>query len=232
MCSPVQVAVPLPAQGPTLSLQVKSSSSGSQKGIPRGERHRKNGFYGFIFKKQKRLKKSFISNPAWGCEWGIERIEKGTHPPLGRVQLFPGSLQHAGQVRGRPHPSRPASSMGSSHCCQQVLEVWEPRLKAALFTSVVTPALPPWMFSGPHHWALRVGRQARPGGSAWPSPLAASSMPSVTQQGSRGGGRHRAGRGCRDTMTIWKGKSPANLHRFLTLPLHQGGPFSHSPSRG
>ena len=127
-------------------MQVKSSSSGSQKGIPRGERHRGNGFYGFIFKKQKRLKKSFISNPARGCEWGIARTEKGTHPPLGRVQLFPGSLQRAGQVRGRPSPFLPhllhgqltllpASSRGK--------EVWEPRRKAAFFTSAVTPALPP-----------------------------------------------------------------------------------------
>ena len=140
------MVVPLPAQGPTLSLQVKSSSSGSQKGIPRVERHRRNGFYRFIFKKPKRLKKSFISNPAWGCEWGIERTEKGTHPPLGRVQLFPGSKQCAGQVRGRPLPFLPcllhrqltllpASSRGK--------EVWEPRLKAAFFTSAVTPALPP-----------------------------------------------------------------------------------------
>ena len=140
------MVVPLPAQGPTLSLQVKSSSSGSQKGIPRVERHRRNGFYRFIFKKPKRLKKSFISNPAWGCEWGIERTEKGTYPPLGRVQLFPGSLQCAGQVSGRPLPFLPhllhgqltllpASSRGK--------EVWEPRLKAAFFTLAVTPALPP-----------------------------------------------------------------------------------------
>ena len=99
-----------------------------------------------FFKNKKRFKKSFISNPAWGCEWGIERTEKGTHPPLGRVQFFPGSLQCAGQVRGRPLPFLPrllhgqltllpASSRGK--------EVWEPRPKAAFFTSAVTPALPP-----------------------------------------------------------------------------------------
>ena len=99
-----------------------------------------------FFKNKKRFKKSFISNPAWGCEWGIERTEKGTHPPLGRVQLFPGSKQCAGQVRGRPLPFLPcllhrqltllpASSRGK--------EVWEPRLKAAFFTLAVTPALPP-----------------------------------------------------------------------------------------
>ena len=99
-----------------------------------------------FFKNKKRFKKSFISNPAWGCEWGTARTEKGTHPPLGRVQFVPGSLQCAGQVRGRPLPFLPrllhgqltllpASSRGK--------EVWEPRPKAAFFTSVVTPALPP-----------------------------------------------------------------------------------------
>lgn len=99
-----------------------------------------------FFKNKKRFKKSFISNPAWGYEWGIERTEKGTHPPLGRVQLFPGSKQCAGQIRGRPLPFLPcllhrqltllpASSRGK--------EVWEPRPKAAFFTSAVTPALPP-----------------------------------------------------------------------------------------
>ena len=140
------MVVPLPAQGPTLSLQVKSSSSGSQKGIPRVERHRRNGFYRFIFKKPKRLKKSFISNPAWGCEWGIERTEKGTHPPLGRVQLFPGSKQCAGQVRGRPLPFLPCllhRQLTLLPASYRSKEVWEPRPKAVFFTSAVTPALPP-----------------------------------------------------------------------------------------
>lgn len=58
---------------PPVSIWVKSSHLGPETGIPRGERHQRDRFYRFIFKKQKqRLKKSFISNPAWGCGWGIE----------------------------------------------------------------------------------------------------------------------------------------------------------------
>ena len=97
-------------------------------------------------KTKKGLKSPSFPTLPGGCEWGIERTEKGTHLPLGRVQLFPGSLQRAGQVRGRLSPFLPrllhgqltllpASSRGK--------EVWEPRRKAAFFTSAVTPALPP-----------------------------------------------------------------------------------------
>jgi hypothetical protein len=49
---------------------VKSSSSGSQKGIPGEKGTEGMDFMDLFLKNKKRLKKSFISNPAWGCEWG------------------------------------------------------------------------------------------------------------------------------------------------------------------
>ena len=155
--------------------------------------------------------------------------------PWGESNSSPGACSVQGRSEAGPRPSCPASSTGSSHCCQQVPEAKKCGSRGRRLPSSPGRSLQlfrPWTFSGPHHWALRVSGQARPGGAAWPSPLAASLMPSVTQQGSRGRGRHSAGKGCRDTTTIWKGKSPANLHRFLILPLHRGSPFSYSPSRG
>lgn len=130
--------------------------------------------------------------PCPGCEGEIARTEKGTHPP-GESPTFPEAwaASRAGQ-RSAPCPSCPTSSMGSSHCYQQVPEAKKcgsRRLKAAFLHLSGHPALPPLGCSlGPTTGLSGVGGQARPGGAAWPSPLAASLMPSVTQQGSQGQG--------------------------------------------
>lgn len=71
----------------------------------------------FLKNKNKRLKKSFISNPAWGCEWGIEQAENGAPPPSwGEPCSSPRSLRGQGKSEAGPRPSCPASSAGSSNC--------------------------------------------------------------------------------------------------------------------
>lgn len=70
----------------------------------------------FLKNKNKRLKKSFISNPAWGCEWGIERAEKGAPSSQGEPRSSPRSLRGQGKSEAGPRPSCPASSADSSNC--------------------------------------------------------------------------------------------------------------------
>lgn len=136
------------------------------------------------------IKKSFISNPAWGCEWGIEQAQKGTHPSPRESPTPPRSLQRPGQVRGRPSPFLPRLLHGQLRplpASSRGREAWDPRPKAAFFTSaVVTPALLPLDVPRAPPLGSQGGRAGRRGGAARPGPPAASSVPPVTQQGSQG----------------------------------------------
>lgn len=51
------------------------------------------GFTDLFLKKQnKRLKKSFISNPPWGCGWEENKLRRMTSPLLEEAHLDPRSL--------------------------------------------------------------------------------------------------------------------------------------------
>lgn len=131
----------------------------------------------FLKNKNKRLKKSFISNPAWGCEWGIERAEKGA-PPLPRESpaLPPGASEgRAGQRQALALPALPppqVAQIASKFERQRSVEAGGPRLPSSRQrhpgSSLPSDAL----------WAPTLGLPGQP--------TAAPLMPSVAQQGSRG----------------------------------------------
>lgn len=76
-----------PPSGQAVGLD--APNPGTRPSALTGERQREMRFYRFIFKKQKqRLKKSFISNPAWGCGWEENRLRRAP-TPAGRGPLCP-----------------------------------------------------------------------------------------------------------------------------------------------